>query len=78
MPFVDAWSHAEIDRVIEVSGSAHMVKDDRDRARHSVALEMAIGRVIEDAASELEQEFEKLSTKFDDAPGVTPATFEQR
>ena len=64
MPFVDAWSHAEIDRVVDVSGSAHTLRDDRDRARRSVSLEMAIGRVIEDAASEIEQELAQLSDKF--------------
>jgi len=64
MPFVDAWSHAEIDRVVELSGSAHTLKDDRDRARRSIALEMAIGRVIEDAGGELEHALSKLSLEF--------------
>jgi hypothetical protein len=64
MPFVDAWSHAEVDRVVELSGSAQTLKDDRDRARRSVSLEMAIGQVIEDAAREIEHALETLSSKF--------------
>ncbi|HEY0464302.1 MAG TPA: 6-hydroxymethylpterin diphosphokinase MptE-like protein [Polyangiaceae bacterium] len=74
MPFVDAWSHAEIDRVIEVSGSAQTLKDDRDRARRSVALEMAIGGVIEQAAGEIADALDTLSLKFQTAtkPTETP------
>jgi len=71
MPFVDAWSHAEIDRVVELSGSADTLKDDRDRARRSVSLEMAIGRVIEDAAGEIERALARLSQKLEAQPMTT-------
>ncbi len=64
MPFVDAWAHAEIDRVVGDSESLGSVRDDQDKARRSVALELAIARVIEDGAIELEHELGKLSAHF--------------
>jgi hypothetical protein len=64
MPFVDAWSHAEIDRVVGDSESLGAIKDDRDSARRSVSLELAIARVIEAGATELQGELGKLSAGF--------------
>jgi hypothetical protein len=67
MPFVDAWSHAEIDRVVGDSESLGSVKDDQDSARRSVSLELAIARVIEEGATELQAELVKLSAGFQTA-----------
>jgi hypothetical protein len=64
MPFVDAWSHAEIDRVVGESEALQPVKDDQDNARRSVSLELAIARVIENGAIELERELGKLGASF--------------
>jgi hypothetical protein len=66
MPLVDAWSHAEIDRVVEASGSTETMKDDRDSALRSVSLELSLGRVIENAASEILAEFVRLGASFRD------------
>ena len=71
MPFVDAWSHADIDRVVELSGLSQVLKDDRDRARCSISLEMAIGQVIEDAAGEIEHALARLSAQFQRATNTT-------
>ncbi len=72
MPFVDAWSHAEIDRVVGDSESLEPVKDDKDNARRSVSLELAIARVIEDGATELGSELTRLGARFRD-PSSAPA-----
>jgi len=73
MPFVDAWSHAEIDRVVGDSEALGAIKDDFDSARRSVSLELAIARVIEEGAGELHAELARLSAGFRAAsPPVTP------
>ena len=64
MPFVDAWSHTDVDRVVEESAAGQTSRDDRENARRSVALELALGRVIEDAAAEIEQRLETLERGF--------------
>jgi len=64
MPFVDAWTHAEIDRVVEAHGALENVKDDQDSARRSVSLELSLGSVIEQGAAELEQKLLELAAGF--------------
>jgi hypothetical protein len=64
MPFVDAWSHADIDQVVELSGAQPALKGDRESALRSVSLELSIGRVIEDAASAIERQLTALSADF--------------
>jgi hypothetical protein len=64
MPLVDLWSHAEIGTLVEANGSRGATRDDHDSALSSVSVELAVARVIEDAAIELEHEFRKLSTSF--------------
>ncbi len=64
MPFVDAWTHAEIDRVVEACGSLETVKDDQDTAQRSVSLELSLGAVIERGAGELERQLMKLGEGF--------------
>ncbi|MEI9936924.1 MAG: 6-hydroxymethylpterin diphosphokinase MptE-like protein [Pseudomonadota bacterium] len=68
MPFVDAWTHAEIDRVVEASGSLESVKDDQDSAERSVSLELSLGAVIEQGAAELERQLMKLGAGFRPTP----------
>ena len=72
MPFVDAWTHAEIDRVVEAHGSIEEVKDDHDSARRSVSLELSLGAVIEQGAGELERQLLKLAEGFRE-PSASPA-----
>lgn len=64
MPFIDAWTHADIDRVVEAHGSIENLKDDRDSARRSVSLELSLGAVIERGAGELERQLLKLAEGF--------------
>jgi|GEM_PF-810027 hypothetical protein len=64
LPFVDAWSHTAIDRVVEASRGAGTPRDDHENARQSVSLELSVAQVIEDAAGELEQELLKLAERF--------------
>jgi Protein of unknown function DUF115 len=71
MPFVDAWSHSDIDRVVEASGAMTALRDDHDSARRSLALELSVARVIEDAAGELESELTRLSRGFTEPPSDT-------
>ena len=68
MPFVDAWSHADIDRVVGESESLGPIKDDQDNARRAVSLELAIARAIEDGAIELQNELGKLGATFRAGP----------
>jgi Protein of unknown function DUF115 len=68
MPFVDAWTHAEIDRVVEAGGALENVKDDHDSAVRSVSLELSLGSVIEQGAGELESQLLKLAEGFRQTP----------
>jgi hypothetical protein len=68
MPFVDAWTHAEIDRAVEASGSLSDVRDDHDSARRSVSLELSLGSVIERGAGELERQLRELGESFAQVP----------
>ena len=68
MPFVDAWTHAEIDRVVEISASLEPVRDDQDSALRAVSLELSLGSVIEQGAGELEQQLKQMSERFRQAP----------
>ena len=61
MPFVDAWAHAEIDRVVAASPKS---RDDKDSALHAVTLELSMARIIEASAKELETELGRLETTF--------------
>jgi hypothetical protein len=63
MPFVDAWSHAAIDHVVEVSGSTHTLRDDHDSALRSVSLELSLATVIEESANDLERELVSLAAR---------------
>lgn len=67
MPFVDAWSHAGIDQVVDDGGSAQ-TRDDHDSALAAVTLELAIARVIEDSASDLDRDLRQLAETFREAP----------
>jgi hypothetical protein len=64
MPFVDAWTHAEIDRVVEAHGSLEDVKDDQGSARRAVSLELSLGTVIEQGAGEIERQLMELGQGF--------------
>ena len=64
MPFVDAWTHAEIDRVMDASGSVEEVRDDQRSALRSVSLELSLGAVIEKGAGEIEQRLLELGRSF--------------
>jgi len=64
MPFVDAWMHAEIDRVVQAHGALEDPKDDQGSARRAVSLELSLGSVIEEGAAELERELVKLAAGF--------------
>jgi len=68
MPFVDAWTHAEVDRVVEAHGALEDVKDDQGSARRAVSLELSLGRVIEQGAAELEQKLVQLGQGFRTPP----------
>ena len=68
MPFIDAWTHAEIDRVVEAHGSVEDVKDDHDSARRAVSLELSLGAVIEQGAGELERKLLDLAEGFREPP----------
>jgi len=68
MPFVDAWTHAEIDRAVDASGSLENAKDDQDSARRSVSLELSLGSVIEQGAGEIERQLMKLGESFREVP----------
>jgi hypothetical protein len=50
--------------VVSESESLEPVRDDRDNARRSVSLELAIARVIEEGAIELQHELGKLGATF--------------
>jgi hypothetical protein len=63
MPFVDAWSHAEVDRVVEASGSTESLRDDHDSARRAISLELSLAHVIEDCAGEVEDELNALGQR---------------
>lgn len=68
MPFVDAWTHAEIDRVVDAHGALENPKDDQGSARRAVSLELSLGAVIEQGAMELQQRLQKLGEGFRPAP----------
>jgi hypothetical protein len=70
MPFVDAWTHAEIDHVVEANASLAHVRDDQDSARRSVSLELSLGSVIEHGAAELERELTRLAHDFSRTPST--------
>jgi hypothetical protein len=74
MPFVDAWTHAEIDRVLETTSSLESVKDDHDSAMRSVSLELSLASVIEQGAGQLERELVRLAEGFRRSP---PRTVDQ-
>ncbi len=63
MPFVDAWSHAEIDRVLDERGPGETVRDDHDSARRAISLEVSLAGVIEDCAGEVERELAQLAER---------------
>ena len=69
MPFVDAWSHAEIDRVVSAGGPR--AKDEKDSAIHAVTLEVSIARVIESSAKEIQTELTRLEHTFRHSKTVT-------
>jgi hypothetical protein len=73
IPFVDAWARAELDRVVDAHAGTSATRDERDGARHSVLLELAIASVIEDSALDLERELGKLADQFS-ASDRTPST----
>ena len=62
MPFVDAWAHADIDRVVAASGP--LSRDDQASALQSVTLELSIARIIEQAAREIETDLNRLASGF--------------
>ncbi len=64
MPFVDAWTHADVQRVLDANGFASGVRDDHDSARQAVSLERSLAGVIEDGASEIEQQLCQLAERF--------------
>ncbi len=64
MPFVDAWSRANLDRVLEASSSGPTLHDEQESARRAVSTEMSIAGVIEDGAFELERELAALAERF--------------
>lgn len=68
MPFVDAWTHAEIARVVEAHGALEDVKDDQGSARRAVSLELSLGAVIEEGAAELRGQLLKLAEGFRNTP----------
>lgn len=70
MPFVDAWSHADVDQVMEASNAALVLKDDRDNALRAVSLGLSLARVIESSASEIERRLEELRRGFQAAPSA--------
>jgi Protein of unknown function DUF115 len=64
MPFVDSWTHADVQRVAEANALNAKARDNRDSARSSVSLELSLARVIEDGASELEQQLCTMAEQF--------------
>ena len=68
MPFVDAWMHAEIDRVVQAHGALEDPKDDQGSARRAVSLELSLASVIEQGAAELERELSRLAAEFRQTP----------
>jgi len=68
MPFVDAWTHAELDRVTQAHGALEDLKDDQGSARRAVSLELSLGAVIEQGAGELQQRLQKLGESFRQTP----------
>jgi hypothetical protein len=79
MPFVDCWTHADVRRVLEANGHSASVRDDHDSARRAVSLELSLAGVIEDGASEIEQQLRELSKRFaDDEPRADASSSAQR
>jgi hypothetical protein len=64
MPLVDAWSHADVDRVMDAESALEPLKDDRDKAHRAVNLGLSLSRVIEDSAVEIEKRLEELRRGF--------------
>ena len=73
MPFVDAWSRANLDRVLDAASSGPTLHDERDSARRSVSTELSIAGVLEDAATDLERALAALAEEFGAAgAGASP------
>jgi hypothetical protein len=64
MPFIDSWTHADVQRVAEANALNAKARDNRDSARSSVSHELSLARVIEDGASEIEQELCAMAEQF--------------
>lgn len=64
MPFVDAWSHADVDQVMDTTSALEVLKDDRDNALRAVNLGRSLAGVIESSASEIERRLEELRKGF--------------
>ncbi len=65
MPFVDAWSHAELAQ-LERGSAGEAEHDDHDAATRSIEHEHAVARVIETAASEVARELRQVAARLRD------------